>query len=125
MQIITCNNTHTTDIIIAISQSPDWEIFTTPDKVDLYKESLINSITFVAYEEEVFCGYIRAIEDPDFAVYVSELFVVPAFRNRGIGHALLEKVKVEYSHLTVYALSDEDLYYEKKGYQKIGSVFDL
>ena len=32
---------------------------------------------------------------------------------------------MDYSHLTVYALSDEDAYYEKLGYRKVGSVFEI
>ncbi len=58
--------------------------------------------------------------DDGFAVYISELFVVPKYRNQKIGKSLLERVNVDFSTLTVYALSDEDIYYEKIGHKKWG-----
>lgn len=73
----------------------------------------------------MFCGYVRAILDEYFAAYISEIFVVPEWRNRGIGRALIAKVKVDFGHLTVYALSDEHAYYEKLGHKNIGSVFEI
>ena len=63
--------------------------------------------------------------DDGFAVYISELYVIPKWRNQRIGQSLLERVKSDFSKLTVYALSDEDAYYVKKGYIKVGSVFEL
>lgn len=56
---------------------------------------------------------------------MSELFVIPEWRNHKIGQLLLERIKSDSSGLTVYALSDEDAFYEKKGYTKIGSVFEI
>jgi GNAT superfamily N-acetyltransferase len=70
-------------------------------------------------------GYLRAILDNGIFVYISELFVVPEMRNRKIGRALITKLKIDYSNLSVYALSDEDLYYEKLGYKKSGSVYKI
>ena len=63
--------------------------------------------------------------DDGMALYISELFVKPECRNRKIGQKLIEIVKIKNRSVTVYALSDEDRYYEKKGYQKIGSVFEI
>jgi GNAT superfamily N-acetyltransferase len=68
---------------------------------------------------------LRALLDDGFALYVSELFVVPEMRNRKIGRTLISKVKSDFMNLTVYALSDEDAYYEKLGYRKVGSVFEI
>jgi N-acetylglutamate synthase-like GNAT family acetyltransferase len=51
--------------------------------------------------------------------------VVPEWRNRTIGRTLLAQVKKEFSDLNVYVLSDVDAYYEKLGYGKVGSVFEV
>lgn len=125
MQIFRYSSLNADELLTAISQDPDWEIFTKDDAIDHYRESLNQSITYVCYIDNDFCGFIRAVLDPDIAVYISELFVVPQFRNKKIGHLLLERVKNDYSQLSVYVLSDEDAYYEKYNYKRIGSIFEL
>ena len=42
-----------------------------------------------------------------------------------IGRSLVAQVKMDFDRLSVYALSDEDAYYEKLGYRKVGSVFEI
>ena len=114
------------DVLAAIGEDPDWELLTkTAEKRDKYKKMLQRGAAFVCYDGASFCGHIRAVVDEGFAVYISELFVKPDWRNNGIGQRLIETVKTQYSALTVYALSDEDLFYEKKGYKKAGSVFEI
>lgn len=114
------------DVLGAIGEDPNWEfIINSESKRQIYADRLEKSDTYVCYSGEVFCGYVRAIIDDGMALYLSELFVIPAHRNRNVGHRLIEKVKDENPSITVYALSDEDLYYEKKGYKKIGSVFEI
>lgn len=78
-----------------------------------------------AYQDGAFGGYLRAVLDEGFAIYISELFVVPEQRNRDIGRSLIARVKTDFRHLTVYALSDEDAYYEKLGHKKVGSVYEI
>ena len=113
------------DIVTAISKDPDWVMFTNDDTIDIYRDSLKNGVTYVCYRNTGFCGYVRAFLDNGLAVYVSELYVIPECRNQKIGQSLLERVSIDYSGLDVYALSDEDDYYQKKGYKKIGSVFEI
>lgn len=114
------------DVLSAISEDPEWEfIISTEEKKLNYAERLKNSVTFVCYSQSKFCGYIRAIVDNGMALYISELFVKPECRNQKIGQKLIEEVKESHSSITVYALSDEDRYYEKKEYKKIGSVFEI
>ena len=68
---------------------------------------------------------MRALQDDGFAIYISELFVVPELRNRTVGRKLIATVKMNFANLIVYALSDEDAYYEKLSYKKVGSVFEI
>jgi GNAT superfamily N-acetyltransferase len=113
------------DLLSAISKEPDWSEFTNENAIDTYKESLKNSITFVCYNDSVFTGYVRAILDKGLSVYISELYVVPEWRGQKIGQSLLERVRNDFYSLAIYALSDEDAYYQKKGYKLIGSVFKI
>ena len=113
------------DLLSAISKDPDWSEFTNENAIDTYKESLKDSITFVCYIDSEFTGYVRALLDKGFSVYISELYVAPEWRNQKIGQSLLERVSNDFDSLSIYALSDEDAYYQKKGYKKIGSVFKL
>lgn len=116
---------HENAVLEAIKKDPNWDIFTNDDAIGLYRDSLKSSITYVCHDDSEFCGYVRAFEDDGFAIYISELYVAPKWRNQQIGRSLLERVKIDFSNQTVYALSDEDAYYEKIGYKKIGSVFEL
>jgi ribosomal protein S18 acetylase RimI-like enzyme len=116
---------HENDVVAAISKDPDWDMFTNNDTIDIYREPLKNGVTYVCYRNNEFCGYVRALLDDGFAVYISELYVIPKCRNHKIGQSLLEQVNIDFSDLDVYALSDEDAYYQKKSYKKIGSVFEL
>ena len=112
-------------LISAINNDPNWDMFTNEKAIGNYRKRLLESITYVCYENGAFGGYVRALPDDGFAIYISELFVVPELRNRTIGRTLIAKVKMDFKNLTVYALSDEDAYYEKLGYKKVGSVFEI
>ena len=125
MEIFRYKPEHEAAVISAIKQDPGWDIFTNEKAIGNYRKRLLESITYVCYENGAFGGYVRALPDDGFAIYISELFVVPELRSRRIGRTLIAKVKMDFKHLTVYALSDEDAYYEKLSYKKIGSVFEI
>jgi ribosomal protein S18 acetylase RimI-like enzyme len=125
MAILRYKPEHQDALISSIGEDPDWKAFVSQRSVDKYKKSLRESLTYVCYEKGVFVGYLRALHDDDFSIYISELFVVPEWRNRTIGRTLLAQVKKEFPDLNIYVLSDEDAYYEKLGYGKVGSVFEV
>ncbi len=125
MEITQYKPEHEEDILSAIGEDPDWEMFTSENAIEFYKKSLKNSITYVCYNNDEFCGYVRALLDEGLSVYISELYVIQKWRNHKVGQSLLEQVCNKFPNLIIYALSDEDAYYEKKGYKKIGSVFKL
>ena len=125
MEIFRYKREHENAVISAIEKDPNWDIFTNDRAIGNYRKRLLESITYVCYCNGTFGGYLRALLDDGFAIYISELFVVPELRNRTIGRTLIAKVKMDFRHLTVYALSDEDAYYEKLGYRKVGSVFEI
>jgi GNAT superfamily N-acetyltransferase len=125
MEIFRYKREHEDAVISAIEKEPSWDIFTNERTIGNYRKRLLESITYVCYENGAFGGYLRALPDDGLAIYISELFVVQNFRNRTIGRTLIAKVKMDFRHLTVYALSDEDAYYEKLGHRKVGSVFEI
>jgi hypothetical protein len=125
MEILRYSQEHEDAVICAISKDPDWVMFTHENAVGTYKKRLRESITYVCHEDGTFGGFVRALLDDGFAVYISELFVTLEQRNKAMGRQLIARVKADFSHLTVYALSDEDAYYEKLGYGKVGSVFEI
>jgi ribosomal protein S18 acetylase RimI-like enzyme len=116
---------HEEDVLSVLRCDSEWDIFTNEDSVDSYKKSLKSGISYVCYIDGNLCGFTRAIADEGFFLYISELYVVPACRGRGLGRAMLERIKVDHSDVTVYLLSDEDAYYQKLGYRKVGTVFAL
>jgi len=69
------------------------------------------------------CGYIRCLEDNGFGVYVYDLLVRKSYRGRQL--ALMERVYQDFPGEPVYVMRDVDLYYEKLGYHREGSIFQI
>ena len=105
MEILRYTREHEDALISALEEDPEWDTFTNEKSVTGYKKRLLESVTYVCLENGVLCGYVRALLDEFFAVYISELFVAPEWRSRAIGRTLIKKVKMDFAHLTVYALS--------------------
>lgn len=115
---------HEQELISLLGKEADWSTFLGDDAIDKFKDALLESETLVCESEGNICGYLRALID-GFGIYISELYVSPQHRGAGFGAELLERIKQDYPKQDVYVLSDEDAYYEKLGYQRVGSVFKL
>ncbi len=63
---------------------------------DKYRLALENSITYVAYVDDMLCGYSRSINDCGFYIYVCDLLVNPKFRGKDIGRKLMEIIYTDY-----------------------------
>ncbi len=90
-----------------------------------YKTALVTSVTYVAYDKDVLCGYSRSLDDFGVYIYVCDLLVKPAYRGKDIGKKLMECIYSDYPKQTVYVMSDVDGYYEKVHYKRIGSIFEV
>jgi len=112
------------ELLSLLKSEPDWNSFTAADALESFKSALLNSETFIYKSDNVVYGYIRALVDA-FGVYISELYVAPSIRNKGFGKALLATIKDQHPDQEVYVLSDEDLYYQKLGCKRVGSVFQI
>jgi len=95
------------------------------DQAAVYRRSLAKSITYVTAEGDVLCGYSRSLEDFGLYVYVCDLLVAPAYQGRNLGRRLMECIYEAYPRHTVYVMSDEDGYYQKQAYARVGSVFQV
>ncbi|WP_242328576.1 GNAT family N-acetyltransferase [Enterococcus avium] len=88
-----------------------------------YARVLLTSITYLLFEKEKICGYVRCREDDGFGVYVYDLLVDADCRGKSYGRFLMEQACKDFPEQTVYVMSDVDPYYEKQGYQKEGTIF--
>ncbi|ALO45768.1 GNAT family N-acetyltransferase [Pseudohongiella spirulinae] len=123
-KILKYTHGHETELLALLSEESDWSSFLDAAAIDTFRQCLLETETYVCESEGQICGYLRAIVD-GFGVYVSELYVAPQHRGNGFGVRLLGRIKQAFPNQEVYVLSDEDLYYEKLGYQRIGSIFQL
>ncbi len=115
---------HEDALIALLKAEPDWSPFTSDGAIAAFKKALLESETYVCIRHGEICGYLRALVD-GFGVYVSELYVAPPHRANGYGRKLLVEVKQMNPDVGVYVLSDEDAYYEKLGFKRIGSIYQL
>ncbi len=90
-----------------------------------YKAALESSITYVAYQGDFLCGFSRSLDDCGIYFYVCDLLVRPACRGNDLGRQLMECLYKDFPGQVVYVMSDVDGYYEKMGYQRVGSVFKI
>lgn len=104
-------------------EGPEWECYHGEGMGAKYRRALENSITCVARDGNVLCGYLRCRKDDGFGVYVYDLLVRKACRGQGIGRKLMEFICASYPEEAVYVMSDVDEYYQKQGYRRVGSIF--
>lgn len=115
---------HEIKLLTLLKTEPDWRSFVSKGTIDRFRKALLESETYICEYQGEIVGYIRALVD-GFGVYISELYIAPPHRGNGYGAKLLSKIKQAHPDQDVYVLSDEDLYYQKLGCQRVGSVFKL
>ena len=107
------------------NEGEEWSCYWADKVSEKYKIALENSITYVAYTEDSLCGYSRSIDDFGFYVYVCDLLVAPKHRGNNIGRKLMECIYEDHFDKTVFVMSDVDGYYEKQGFKREGSIFQV
>ncbi|MBZ9571232.1 GNAT family N-acetyltransferase [Methanobrevibacter sp. TMH8] len=111
--------------LISLLKKEGWDCYTSTNTIEKYKKALLESITYVAYEENTLCGYSRSLDDYGFYIYICDLLVDRDYRNNKIGQKLMEQLCIDYPEHDIYVMSDEDKFYLKKGYIREGSIFKL
>jgi len=107
------------------NEGEGWYCYSAENVSKKYRVALDYSITYVAYDGDILCGYSRSIDDCGFYVYVCDLLVMPEYRGRNIGRKLMECIYTDYPDRIVYVMSDVDEYYKKQGYRHEGSVYKV
>lgn len=107
-----------------IADEDGWD-YANADMYENYTQALEMSITYIAIIDEQVCGYSRSIDDCGFYIYVCDLLVKPEFRGNGIGKKLMEYIYGDYPTYTIYVMSGVDEYYEKTGYKREGSIYEV
>lgn len=90
-----------------------------------FKLALQQSITHVAYEGGELGGFTRSLDDCGFNILVMDLLVSQPYRGQNIGRKLIDRICKDYPEHEMYVLSDNDGYYERQGYPKVGTVYRL
>jgi ribosomal protein S18 acetylase RimI-like enzyme len=109
---------------LLVDEGDEWSVYHGAQGRDHYIKALESSIVYFAKDETGICGYIRCREDNGFGVYVYDLLVRRTHRGREIGRLLIERLSKDFPEQPTYVMSDVDPYYEKLGYQKIGTIFE-
>jgi len=106
-------------------EGAEWESYYGDNGREKYKQALTSSITYVAYEGDILCAYVRCRDDNGFGVYVYDLLVRKSYRGQSIGRKLFKFICAKFPEDTVYVMSDVDEYYQKQGYRRVGSIFQV
>jgi len=106
-------------------EGKEWSCYSSGTAAEKYCKALEACITYVACDSGILCGYSRSINDCGFYIYVCDLLVMPKYRGRNIGRKLMECIYKDYPGMVVYVMSDADKYYQKLGYKREGSIFEV
>lgn len=107
------------------NEGAEWENYWGAENRAKYKKALKSSIVYVAYENDILCGYCRLRDDDGYGIYIYDLLVDKHHREKQIGRQLMAQVRADFPNDTVYVMSDVDGYYEKQGFRRIGSIFEV
>ena len=106
---------------IIAEEGEEWKEYLSSE----YRFALKNSITYVAYHDHDLCGYSRSWSDFGFHLWILDLLVAKRFRGLDLGKKLMEEAVKKHTNAESYVLSDADGYYQKQGYENVGSIFKV
>lgn len=104
-----------------IKNEEGWD-YAEPNKMMKYKIALETSVT--VNDDEVY-EYSRSLNDFDTYIYVCDLLVKPSYRGQNLGKQLMLCIQKDFPEHTVYVMSDEDGYYDKVGFSRVGSIYEV
>ena len=108
-----------------VDEGDEWSDYHGSAGRDNYIKALESSITYIVYDGTTVCGYVRCREDDGFGVYIYDLLVRKSYRGNQLGKMLMEHVCIDFPDQPVYVMSDVDTYYNKLGYHREGSIFEV
>jgi len=72
-----------------VDEGDDWSDYHGQAGREKYIKALESSVTYLAWDENLVCGYARCREDDGFGVYIYDLLVRKTHRGRQIGKSLI------------------------------------
>lgn len=107
------------------SEGEDWKDYYEGPGRAKYLFCLSDSFTLVARLGAHIIGYLRAMDDHGFGIYVCDLLVHKDHRGKQIGKQMMDELRTFYPKDDIYVMSDVDPYYIKQGYKNIGTIFQI
>jgi ribosomal protein S18 acetylase RimI-like enzyme len=97
-----------------------------PPQIETLRKILTNSQhIYLAIEKNKLIGFVNALSDGVLSAYIPLLEVLPQYQGRGIGQALVEKIKSDLSHYYMIDICcDDDVvsFYEKLKFTRGNSM---
>lgn len=111
------------DDMLALYQANEWSAAEKPDELH---RALVGSHSLVtAWDNQRLIGLGNAISDGALVVYYPHLLVLPEYRGRGIGRAIVQRLAAKYAGFHQQMLvADHDAveFYKKCGFGRAGST---
>lgn len=99
--------------------SVEWSSGHFPDKLVVAMRNFSTVVS--AWDDEKLVGMACAMDDGIMNAYMHYLLVRPEYQGKGIGSALVSKIKEKYGdylRLVIVAYNKEQAFYEKCGFKK-------
>lgn len=98
-----------------------WSAYT--ENLEVLEAALSSSLDVItAWDKEELIGLIRTVGDGHTILYIQDILVMSAYRDKGIGSMLLQEVLEKYRHVRQKVLLTEEAknvrhFYEKNGFE--------
>ncbi|MCL2802610.1 MAG: GNAT family N-acetyltransferase [Micrococcales bacterium] len=104
-------------------EGAEWQDYWRGANRQKYAKALASSIVYLLFAGDELAGYARCRDDSGYGVYILDLLVDQKHRGLHYGQSLIEQVRGDHPGVEVYITSDVDPYYQKLGYQVVGTLF--
>ncbi|MFV0393125.1 MAG: GNAT family N-acetyltransferase [Coprobacillaceae bacterium] len=107
------------------NEGEEWQDYWKGNNKLKYKKALSTCINYLLFNNDELCGYVRCRDDDGYGIYVLDLLVDKRQRGKEYGRFLMEQVCIDFPNDIVYVTSGVDPYYEKLGYEKEGTIYQI
>lgn len=107
------------------NEGPDWHEYYDKEALPRIRKMLKESNVYLLFSRMTLIGMIRTKTDFGLGVYIYDLLVSKDYRGNRYGQKLIEYARKKTKNQALYVMSDEDGYYKKLGYKRIGSIFQI
>lgn len=112
--------------IMALYESVGWTNYTS--RPDMLKTAFQKSLLTLALKDgDRMVGLLRAVGDGASIVYIQDLLIMPAYQNRGFGHALMNVLMERFPAVyQIVLVSDNQIsttaFYESCGFSNVNRL---